>query len=252
MKKVYIVTGGTSGIGLSIVKMLSDNHNNLVVSLSRDINKINQAKNITHDSKGKVRFIQCDVSNVDHLKNTFKEIRKDSDKIDGLVNAAGVIKVGGLEELNITDWDKNINTNLSSMFYVTKIFLPMLKLNKNGGSIVNISSISSKISGASISYSASKAGVDMLTKVLARELAKYKIRVNCVNPGMVKTGFQVHNNIMDENQYINFLSKIKETYPLGLGKSEDIAHAVLFLLSEKSAWMTGSVMIVDGGRMVNS
>ena len=76
MKKAYIVTGGTSGIGLSIVNMLSDNHNNLVVSLSRDINKINQAKNITHDSKGKVRFIQCDISNVDHLKNTFKEISK--------------------------------------------------------------------------------------------------------------------------------------------------------------------------------
>jgi NAD(P)-dependent dehydrogenase (short-subunit alcohol dehydrogenase family) len=92
----------------------------------------------------------------------------------------------------------------------------------------------------------------MLTKGLARELAKYRVRVNAVNPGITKTGFQVRNKLMGADKYENFLNDISATYPLGIGQPEDVANAIVFLLSEESRWITGSLLIVDGGRIINS
>jgi len=250
VKKTYIISGGTSGIGLSIVNILSKNKNNVIISLSRNESKIEKAKKIISNNLAEVKFMKCDISRIDELNRVFQEIKQYVSRIDGLVNNAGIIKAGGIEQLSIEDWDNTMQLNLSSMFYVTKTFLPLMK--NSTSSIVNISSISSMLSGASISYSVSKAGVDMLTKVLARELAKYKIRVNAVNPGITKTGFQVTNNLIDENSYNSFLSEIGKTYPLGLGEPNDIANVINFLLSDKSKWMTGSIIVVDGGRIVNS
>ena len=102
-----------------------------------------------------------------------------------------------------------------------------------------------------MAYSACKASVDMMTKSLAKELAKYSIRVNSVNPGIINTGFQVHNNLICEKDYPKFLTDISETYPLGVGQVSDVSNLICFLISDKAKWITGSNYIIDGGRSVN-
>ena len=167
------------------------------------------------------------------------------------MNCAGVIHPGGVESLAISNWRTTIDINLTSAFMIVKYCLPLLK-KASAPAIVNVSSISSILLGASVGYSVCKAGLDMLTKGLARELAKYRVRVNAVNPGITKTGFQVRNKLMGADKYENFLNDISATYPLGIGQPEDVANAIVFLLSEESRWITGSLLIVDGGRIINS
>ena len=116
---------------------------------------------------------------------------------------------------------------------------------------MNISSISSRLSGASVGYSVAKAGVDMLTACLARELSKYNIRVNSVNPGITKSGFQVNNGIMNEAEYNEFLYNIAKDYPLGLGECKDVSELIFYLTTEKAKWITGANLIIDGGRSIN-
>ena len=167
-----------------------------------------------------------------------------------LVNNAGIIFPGGVEDLTIDNWQKMFDVNVNSIFYCVKVLLPLLKQGENS-SIINVSSISSKMTGSSIAYSACKASVDMMTKSLAKELAKYSIRINSVNPGIVSTGFQVHNAILNAEKYPEFLDKISETYPLGVGTAQDVSNLINFLVSEKAKWITGSNYIIDGGRSVN-
>lgn len=135
---------------------------------------------------------------------------------------------------------------MNGIFLTIKTFLPLLK-KANDASIINISSISSKIPGSSIAYSCSKATVDMLTKSLAKELSKYNIRINSVNPGIVDTGFQVNNKLLNTKEYLDFLDKMKTKYPLGIGETTDISNLVMFLVSKKAKWITGCNYIIDGG-----
>ncbi len=248
MKRVIVVTGGTSGFGLETVKLfLSEEKDATVISLSRSVEKQESAKKALGKNAKRVTFLQADVSNAKQLEEVAKEIGKKFKHIDVLVNNAGTIIPGGLESLEIEAWDKVINQNLSCYFYVSKIMLPLLKKSKDA-CIVNISSTSAKLGGTSIAYSVSKAGVDMVTKVTAKELAKYKIRVNAVSPGVVNTGFHINNGVMNQTQYSEFLDKREKEYPLGLGEPKDVAEAIYYLSSQKAKWLTGTNILVDGGR----
>ena len=197
-----------------------------------------------------VHFFEADVYNKNEIEKVQKEISTKFSKIDILINNAGSIIPGGLEGLSFESWDSCITNNLSNFFYVTKIFVDMLKKSEFP-SIVNISSISSRLSGASMGYSVAKAGVDMITKCLARELSKYRIRVNGVNPGITKSGFQVSNGLMDNMQYEKFLEGISKDYPIGIGECSDVSELIFYLSCEKAKWITGSTYIIDGGRSVN-
>jgi 3-oxoacyl-[acyl-carrier protein] reductase len=114
-----------------------------------------------------------------------------------------------------------------------------------------MSSISANIPGSSIAYSACKAAVDAMTRSLAKELAVYNIRVNSVSPGIVNTGFQVHNNLMSENQYRAMLTKVSDDYLLGVGDPADVSNLVMFLAAKENKWITGSTYIIDGGRSIS-
>ncbi|MDR0893786.1 MAG: SDR family oxidoreductase [Prevotellaceae bacterium] len=251
-KKVILITGGTTGIGLSTIhKFLNELNENIeIISISRSKRKIENAKLALKQFGKQVHFFQADVSDKSEIEKVQKEISTKFSKIDVLINNAGNIIPGGLEDLSFENWNSCISNNLSSFFYVTKIFVDMLKCSKYP-SIVNISSISSKLAGASMGYSVAKAGVDMVTMCLARELSKYKIRVNGVNPGITKSGFQVNNNLMDEFQYESFLDNISKDYPIGIGECKDVSELIFFLTTEKAKWITGSMYIIDGGRSVN-
>ena len=190
-----------------------------------------------------------DVSKLEDLETLYAQIKEKHDKIHTLVNNAGSIIPGGIESLSFQDWDTSLTNNLSSYFNVTKTFIEMLKGAPNS-SIVNVSSISAKLGGASVAYSVAKAGVNMFSQVVARELAKYNIRVNCVSPGIVNSGFQVANGVIKPDDYSNFLETQAATYPLGIGDVSEIAKAVYFLAADESSWITGANITVDGGRSV--
>lgn len=199
-KKVVLVTGGTSGIGLGTIEYLLEQSNYEIISLSRGDKNVILAKEKLGNDANKVTFLQGDISNEEDCKRIYDEIDKKYHKLDGLVNSAGIIKIGGIEEQSLEEWNKSININLTGIFLLTKTLLPLLKKGINP-SVVNISSMASERAGGSIAYCASKAGVDMLTKYMGQELGKYNIRVNSVNPAAVYTNIYVASGDYTQEEY---------------------------------------------------
>ena len=247
MKKVILITGGNSGIGLGTVKYLLKKEYK-IITVSRNENSIKNAKEQLGELSKQVLFLQGDISKIEDCKNIFNNIEKKYNKLDGIVNSAGITTSGGIEEESIEDWNKTINTNLTGIYILIKTLLPLLKKGINP-SIVNVSSISSIRVGSSISYCVSKAGVDMLTHYLGKELAKYNIRVNSINPGEVYSNLNIVNGRYTKEEYDEKMSKRAKSYPLGkIGDAEnDLAPTIELLLSDNSLWTTGATYIIDGG-----
>lgn len=247
-KKLVLVTGGTSGIGYGTIEYLLENGEYEVITVSRKQENIDKTKEKLKGYTNKVHFILGDLSKENDCKNIYEEINSKYGKLDGLVNCAGIIRAGGIEEATLEDWNFSIDNNLTSLFILTKALIPLLKLGSNP-SVVNISSVSSQRTGSSLVYCVTKAGVDMFTKFLGKELGKYNIRVNSVNPGMARSNIQKSAGMFTEEQYEQMLINKAKEYPLGkIGEpKEDLAPTIEFLLSDKSLWTTGACYIVDGG-----
>lgn len=247
--KIVLVTGGTSGIGLGTIEYLLEQGNYEIISLSRGDKNLFSAKEKLGSNSNRVIFLQGDISKEQDCKRIYEEIEKKYNRLDGLVNSAGIIKLGGIEEQTLEEWNNSININLTGIFLLTKTLLPLLKRGVNP-SVVNISSMSSERAGGSIAYCASKAGVDMLTKYMGQELGKYNIRVNSVNPAAVYTNIYVASGDYTQEAYDKWSEDKKKLYPLGrIGDAKkDIAPTIEFLLSDKSLWTTGSRYLVDGGK----
>ena len=250
-KKVVLVTGGTSGIGLGTIEYLLEQENYEIISLSRGDKNLSLAKEKLGDKANNVTFLNGDISKKGDCEKVYNEINNKYGKLDGLVNSAGIIKLGGIEEQTLEEWNNSININLTGIFLLTKTLLPVLKKGTNT-SIVNISSMSSERAGGSIAYCASKAGVDMLTKYMGQELGKYNIRVNSVNPAAVYTNIYVASGDYTQKSYDRWSEDKKKLYPLGrIGDAKkDIAPTIEFLLSDKSLWTTGAIYLVDGGKSI--
>lgn len=250
-KKIVLVTGGTSGIGLGTIEYLLEQNNYEIISLSRGDKNLSIAKEKLGSNACNVTFLQGDISKEQDCKKIYEEIEKKYNRLDGLVNSAGIIKLGGIEEQTLEEWNNSININLTGIFLLTKTLLPLLKKGTNP-SVVNISSMSSERAGGSIAYCASKAGVDMLTKYMGQELGKYNIRVNSVNPAAVYTNIYVASGDYTQEGYDKWSEDKKKLYPLGrIGDAKkDIAPTIEFLLSDKSLWTTGSIYLVDGGKSI--
>ncbi len=250
-EKIVLITGGTSGIGLGTIEYLLEQGNYEIISLSRGDKNLSLAKQKLGDNANRITFLQGDISKEQDCKRIYEEIEKKYNRLDGLVNSAGIIKLGGIEEQTLEEWNNSININLTGIFLLTKTLLPLLKKGTNP-SIVNISSMSSERAGGSIAYCASKAGVDMLTKYMGQELGKYNIRVNSVNPAAVYTNIYVASGDYTQEGYDKWSEDKKKLYPLGrIGDAKkDIAPTIEFLLSDKSLWTTGSIYLVDGGKSI--
>ena len=250
-EKIVLITGGTSGIGLVTIEYLLEQGNYEIISLSRGDKNLSLAKQKLGDNANRITFLQGDISKERDCKRIYEEIEKKYNRLDGLVNSAGIIKLGGIEEQTLEEWNNSININLTGIFLLTKTLLPLLKKGTNP-SIVNISSMSSERAGGSIAYCASKAGVDMLTKYMGQELGKYNIRVNSVNPAAVYTNIYVASGDYTQEGYDKWSEDKKKLYPLGrIGDAKkDIAPTIEFLLSDKSLWTTGSIYLVDGGKSI--
>jgi NAD(P)-dependent dehydrogenase (short-subunit alcohol dehydrogenase family) len=154
---------------------------------------------------------------------------------------------GSIEDTTLDDWDKMMNINLRSIFYLTQKTVPFLA--KTKGNIVNVSSVTGTRAFPNVlAYCVSKAGTDQLTRCIALELAPKGIRVNAVNPGVVVTDLHKRGGMKDKD-YVKFLEHSKATHPLGRpGEASEVAELIYFLASEKAGWITGATYAIDGGR----
>ncbi|GAB4187372.1 MAG: 3-oxoacyl-[acyl-carrier-protein] reductase [Calditrichia bacterium] len=242
--KIALVTGATSGIGNATAKLFLS-QNAIVVATGRNLQKLEELKN---SANGKpCDIITGDITDKDFRTDLIKKIKNQHGKLDILVNAAGIIASGNIENTELEDFSDMMNLNVTSVFHLMQLSVPLMK--KHGGAIVNVSSVTGIRSFPNVlAYGVSKAAVDQLTRSAALELASEGIRVNAVNPGVVVTNLHKRGGMTDE-AYRKFLEHSKTTHPLGrVGKPEEVAEAILFLGSEKSSWITGVTLPVDGGR----
>ena len=237
--KTALVTGASRGIGKAIALGLGKNNANVIVNYNHNQTDAEKVVKEIRSYGGSSIAVKADVSSFDEVSMMAEQIQKEFSKIDILVNNAGIIRDRSLGKMSLDEWHSVIDTNLNSLFYVTKQMLPMLKEN---GRIINISSIVGQYGNfGQANYAAAKAGIIGLTKSLAKELGRKKITVNAIAPGFIKT---------DIIKYMPFFKRKLLRYMIPLkeeGNPEDVANAVVFLASEKSRYITGSVINVDGG-----
>lgn len=239
--KVAVVTGGTRGIGLAIVRAYLKEGAKVVLFGSRK-ESAEKAVDLLkkENAKYEVEGLYPDLTNYAELEKTINAVAKKYGKIDILVNNAGVSAMESIYDYNPADFDKVIKLNVNAVFYGSKAVAPIMKAN-GGGSIINTSSMVSLYGQPSgCAYPASKFAVNGLTKSLARELAKDQIRVNAVAPGVTDTD-------MVANLPEQMREGIKKTIPLGrIGTPEDVANAFVYLASDKASYVTGEILSVDG------
>ena len=238
--RTALITGGSGGIGLSIVEKLIKNKIKVIIL---DINSPN--KKILLNKL--VEFKKIDLSDYKNLQICLKEIRKKYKKIEYIINAAGVLwfdKDIGLEKISLETWEKVLSINLSSIVVVLQSILPLMKKNKFG-SIVHISSIDA-LSGddkPQDAYGSSKAALLRLSKSISIQYASKNIRSNSILPGPIETPMQKRWEKNPESK-----KNLSKVIPLKrVGKPTDIANSAIFLLSDESSFITGTELIIDGG-----
>jgi len=242
--KVAIVTGASRGIGQAIAVEFARQGAKVVLSATTIDNLKETEAQLKALNLTEYLLTQANVTIQDEVNSVVKKALDTYGKVDILLNNAGITRDGLLAMMPEKDWDDVLSTNLKSVFLFTKACVkPMVR--QRSGSIINISSVIGLIGNAGqANYAASKAGMIAFSKSTAKELAKRNIRANVIAPGFIKT--QMTDKLSPEQQ-----EKIKEQIPLGrMGEPQDIAEVALFLASDASRYMTGQVLVVDGGMVI--
>ncbi|RCK75222.1 MAG: 3-oxoacyl-[acyl-carrier protein] reductase [Ignavibacteriae bacterium] len=244
LNKTFIITGASSGIGKATVELALQRGAN-VAATGRNIEELKKLHQ-KYNNKN-LEIIAANITIEADRKTIVEKCINKFGEIDVLVNAAGIIGSGSIENTTLEQWDYMMDVNLRSTFRLIQIALPYLI--KRKGNIVNVSSITGIRAFPNVlAYCVSKAGIDQLTHCAALELAPKGVRINSVNPGVVVTNLHKASG-MSEETYNAFLEHSKTTHPLGrVGTAEEVAELILFLASEKAAWITGVSYSIDGGR----
>lgn len=244
--RVVIVTGATSGIGRAVAHRFASASDH-VIAIGRKSDQLAEVAADISQSGARATTIELDVTHTDDVRGSFEEVIAKVGRLDVLVNAAGHIASGSIENTSLDAWDSMMNVNLRSVFHLMQLAAPHLI--KTKGTIVNVSSVTGLRSFPGVlAYCVSKAGLDQLTRCAALELAAKGVRVNAVNPGVVVTEIHKRGG-MNEADYEKFLEHSKTTHPLGrVGDPREIAELVFYLASESAAWITGATYQIDGGR----
>ena len=244
--KVAFVTGATSGIGQACAIAFAEAGAN-VVCVGRKEDALSELEQKIREIGSKPLTIRADVAREDEAERAVEHAINTFGGIDILVNAAGHISSGTIENTSLTAWDDMMNVNVRAAFFLMQKAAPSLIDRR--GNIVNVSSVTGlRAFPGVLAYCVSKAALDQLTRCASLELAAKGVRVNAVNPGVVVT--QIHKRGgMSEEAYAAFLEHSKSTHPLGrTGRPEEVASLVLFLASDDASWITGATYSIDGGR----
>jgi len=241
--KVAVVTGASKGIGAGIAKALADEGASVVVNYSSSKQHADRVVAEIAARGGHAIAVQGDVSKQAHIERLFSEAKKAYGRLDILVNNAGVYEFSPLEEVTEDLFHKHFNVNVLGLLLTTKEGVK--HMGPEGGSIINIGSGASSMRPPnSAVYTATKAAVDAITGVLAKELGPRKIRVNSINPGMIETE-GVHAAGMAGS---DFQKMVETQAPLGrMGQPDDISPTAVYLASSDSKYMTGEALLVSGG-----
>ena len=238
--KVAVVTGATSGIGMAAARKLAAQGAKVAAAGRRK-------EVLPKVAAPNIKTYAVDLVDERQTEAFAKSVLNDFGGVDVLVNAAGIIASGTVENTRLEDYDLMMNINVRSVFHLTQLVLPSLIDRK--GNIVNVSSVTGLRAFPNVfAYCVSKAAVDQLTRCAALELAPKGVRVNAVNPGVVRTNLH-RNSGMNDDAYAAFVERSKTTHPIGrIGEPEEIAELILFLASTRAEWITGATYSIDGGR----
>jgi len=245
--KVAIVTGGGRGIGKAITRRLAEAGANVVIA-SRKMSNLEATAKELASLPGKVMPITCHVGRLNELENLVDTAEEQLGPINVLVNNSAT-NIGQGPALNVTDemLDKMIEINVKSALRLIRLIVPKMIERKRGGSVINIASIAGlRPQPGGLLYSFTKAGLIMMTQAWAQEFSPYGIRVNAIAPGLIQTDFSEY---YWKNETLR--QHIEATQPVRrIGQPDEIGYAAIYLASDESSFMTGQVMVIDGGEML--
>lgn len=242
--KVALITGGARGLGRAIAEKLAAEKTKIVITDVNEPLAVATAEEIAKQYGVEALALKHDVSSEESTKEVVKAVVQRFSRIDILVNNAGVTRDARLMMMKLDDWDLVLKINLTGAFICTKLVSKQM-LKQNSGRIINIASVVGQMGNVGqANYSASKAGLIGLTKTTAREMAERGVTVNAIAPGFIETDM---THVLPEEVSKRMLSQIPMNY---YGKPEDVANAVLFLASDLAKYITGQVINVDGGMVM--
>ena len=244
--QVALITGASSGIGRACaIKFASEGAR--VALVARNADRLNEVVSAIQAQGGTAHAISADVTKESDIERVVRETIAAFGAIDVVVNAAGILASGNIENTKLQDWDYMMNVNVRAPFYLIQRAMPHLIERK--GNVVNVSSVTGIRAFPNVlAYCASKAALDQLTHCVALEVAGKGVRVNAVDPGVTVT--QLHRTGgMNEDAYAKFLEHSQTTHPLGrVGTPDEVADLIFFLASPRAGWITGISCPIDGGR----
>lgn len=244
--KNILVTGASSGIGKGIATFLSRVGANVIMAARNEEKLIDTYNEL---EPGNHSYYLIDLNNLNEIEGMIDKICSDGRKLNGIVHSAGISRTIPVQYLKMDDLKSIMSINFYSFVELVKHFSKR-KYNDNGGSIVAISSISSKVGARGLSaYCASKGALESAIRSLALELAPKNIRINSIAPGMIKT--QIYDGLLDLVNNKDFEADLNKRQIMGLGTPEDVASSTAFLLSDASKFITGSSINVDGGYLAH-
>jgi len=243
--KVVLITGGTEGMGFAAAELFLREGAKVVItgrSAEKGARALRKLRRL-----GRVVFVRGDVSRAADAKRMVDAAVEEFGRLDVVFNNAGIYLEKTAEETREDEWDRVVDINLKGTFLVSKYAVQHMK-RQGGGVIINNSSDAGLIGNRSCpAYCASKGGVTVMTKAMALDYARYNIRVNCVNPAIVKTPMLMRE-VRRSKDPRAYLKASRETQPIGrVGRPEEVARAVLFLASDDASFVTGAALSVDGG-----
>ena len=242
--RVVVITGSSSGLGKQMAYAFAKQGANLVL-LARRIEKLNELSQEIKALGVDALAIKCDVTKPNEIDESAKKVKEYYGKVDILVNCAGSAKNNGVLNMTDEEWNFTIDTDLNSVFYVTRAYANIMKEN-NYGRIINIASMYGMVGNMAldtVAYHSSKGGVINFTRAVAAELAKYNITCNAICPGYFET--ELTRDTLNTKEFTDYM---KLTVPLGrYGKEGELNAGAIFLASDEASYVTGVILPIDGG-----
>lgn len=242
--RVAVITGASSGLGKQMAAAFAAQGADLAI-LARREERLIELKEELKDTGVKIVPIKCDVTSTEDIENAKDAVKKEFGKVDILLNVAGASKDKGVLDMSDDEWDFTIDTDLTSVFKMTRAFANIMKEN-NYGRIINIASMYGLVGNTAIStvaYHSSKGGVVNFTRAVAAELAKYNITCNAICPGYFET--ELTKAVLDTPDFQAFM---KGTVPMQrYGKAGELNAGAIFLASDEASYVTGAILPIDGG-----